>query len=649
MAADARPGSSADPMIGEEVGIWRISRLLGRGGMGRVYEAVQPSTGGRVAVKIMAHEISEDADAVKRFFAEARAVNLIHHEHIVDVLAMATLADGRPYIVMEYLAGAPLRALIKGGPLPLGPLAEFVGEALDALGAAHARGIVHRDLKPDNIFVTPAGHAKLLDFGLVKLAPEIGADMPATRTGVVMGTPHYMAPEYIGGGDADARSDLYAMGVILFEAATGRLPFTGKGSHDLFRQHVEMAPPAPRSLRAELPAAYEAVIVRALCKAPAERFADAGEMARALRAAAADLPAEAWPPLPAAATADVPVAATVADDPAQVATADALGGKRPTPATKDTASIRKPATAPGGLSPGTMLGDRYRIEEHLGTGGMGRVYRASDLELEREIALKALRLESERGLERMRREVRLASRITHPNVIRLYDFDTDGATSFVTMELVRGTSLRGRIQAGTVPIDECVRVARACALGLGAAHRSGIVHRDFKPENVLLDDGGRVLVVDFGVAGEHSDEATAASAIVGTSGYMAPEQANGQPPTPAADLYALGLVMHEMLTGEVPLLGRGPVDTAIRRRDEPPPSSRARRPEVTEPLDRLIRQLLAHDPDARPASADAVVDALAALTGEAAPPPRRRGPILAAVIVTAAAATGVFLWAGRGA
>src|SRR5262245_44845483 len=121
--ADHRP--SGDAMLGEEVGIWRISRLLGRGGMGRVYEAVQPSTGGRVAVKIMAHEVSEDADAVKRFFAEAKVVNLIRHEHIVDVLAMATLADGRPYIVMEYLSGAPLRALIKQGPLPLGSLAEF--------------------------------------------------------------------------------------------------------------------------------------------------------------------------------------------------------------------------------------------------------------------------------------------------------------------------------------------------------------------------------------------------------------------------------------------------------------------------------------------------------------------------------------------
>src|SRR6185503_20147330 len=160
---------------------------------------------------------------VDRFFAEAKAVNLIRHENIVNVLDLATLPDGRPYIIMEYLDGAPLASIIEyavqqRAPLPLGGLARLAAEVLDALAAAHAKGVVHRDLKPDNIFVTPAGHAKVLDFGIAKLQPELGGS--ATHTGSLLGTPHYMSPEQAASRPVDQRTDLYAMGVILFECAT---------------------------------------------------------------------------------------------------------------------------------------------------------------------------------------------------------------------------------------------------------------------------------------------------------------------------------------------------------------------------------------------------------------------------------------------
>ena len=288
-----------DVLLGTTVGAYRVARLLGIGGMGRVYKGAHPTIGSRVAIKVLSRECSDRRDLVERFFAEAKAVNVIRHESIVNVLDLATLPDGRPYIIMEYLDGAPLAALIElaiqhGPPLPLGGIARLTAEVLDALGAAHAKGIVHRDLKPDNVFVAPSGRPKILDFGIAKLSDVSGT---STRTGSLLGTPHYMSPEQAAGRPVDHRADLYAIGVILFECATGRKPFQAEALFDLLRMHVEAPPPSPRALRPDMPPELEHVILTALAKPPDQRFASAMAMSMALQHATAQLPPDQWRPL----------------------------------------------------------------------------------------------------------------------------------------------------------------------------------------------------------------------------------------------------------------------------------------------------------------------------------------------------------------
>ncbi|MCA9668396.1 MAG: serine/threonine protein kinase [Myxococcales bacterium] len=284
-----------DSLLGETLGSYRVARQVGSGGMGTVYLAVQPAIGSRVALKVLDGPASLTAHSrmVDRFFTEARAVNLIRHDNIVNVLDLARLPDGRPYMVMEYLDGAPLSEIFdRRSQLPLGNLAQVIEETLAALRAAHRKDVVHRDLKPENIFITRGGRTKVLDFGVAKLLGSIKVTPGGiqTESGIMLGTPQYMAPEYVLGEALDARSDLYSVGAVLFEGATGRRPFDGQSLFDLCQRIVDRAPPLPSALRPDMPPAYEAVILRALAKRPEQRFSDAKQMALALREASRGLP-----------------------------------------------------------------------------------------------------------------------------------------------------------------------------------------------------------------------------------------------------------------------------------------------------------------------------------------------------------------------
>ena len=275
--------AASDPMLGATVGRYRVARLLGACWAWQkawIWPALTSSSpaaraiGSRVAIKVLTD--AAGPELVDRLFAEAYAVNVIRHDNIVDVLDHDRLPDGRAYIVMEYVTGQTLRALLGAGAGPLAGVVEVLRDVLDALHAAHAAGIVHRDLKPENIMVSASGRTKVLDFGIAKLGD--GATR-RTRTGVLLGTPAYMAPEQILGEAVGPCADVYAAGVVLYEATTGHLPFDARSDYQVMRAHVEQEPGAPRAHRPDMPAALEAVILRALAKQPDARFADARAMA----------------------------------------------------------------------------------------------------------------------------------------------------------------------------------------------------------------------------------------------------------------------------------------------------------------------------------------------------------------------------------
>ncbi len=256
-----------------------------------------------------------------------------------------------------------------------------------------------------------------------------------------------------------------------------------------------------------------------------------------------------------------------------------------------------------------LLAGRYRILGMLGRGGMGTVYRVRDETLDEVVALKTLRhdwIRAPGALARFRREVKLARRVTHPNVARTFDIGEHEGEPFLTMELIDGTSLGSELaDVGRLPVERAVRIAVAIASALGAAHAVGVVHRDLKPDNVLLGRDGRVVITDFGIARVETadDGATAAGALVGTPAYMSPEQVQALPADARSDLYALGLVLYEMLTGHRAFDGAASIVVAAARVLRPPPDPREHAPALSPPLADLTLQLLAREPAERPSVA----------------------------------------------
>jgi serine/threonine protein kinase len=275
--------TGGDLAAGYVVGEYRVEQVIGRGGMGVVYAAVQPLIEKRVAIKVLNLELSSNPGLVKRFVDEARAVNRIRHPNIIDIFSFGQLADSRQYFVMEYLEGHTLADRLEAGDLAVEDLPPLLGQICDALEAAHAESIVHRDLKPENVWiVTPKRgrpFVKLLDFGIAKLLAT--GDQATTQAGTLMGTPQYMSPEQCHGRGIDHRTDIYAMGVILYQIYTGQLPFVGETFAELLTKQLTEVPARPAT-HASLPAALDQLIMRCLAKEPAGRPQSARELGEAL-------------------------------------------------------------------------------------------------------------------------------------------------------------------------------------------------------------------------------------------------------------------------------------------------------------------------------------------------------------------------------
>src|SRR5215217_721430 len=322
---------------------------------------------------------------------------------------------------------------------------------------------------------------------------------------------------------------------------------------------------------------------------------------------------------------------------------------------------------------GEVIGDRYELEELVGSGGMSSVFRAHDRLLERKVALKVLHdhyTGDESYVERFRREARSVASLSHPNIVTVIDRGEHEGRQFIVFEYIDGENLKRRIdREGALPVRDAVELVLQIARALSFAHQNGLIHRDVKPQNVLLNGDGRPKVTDFGIARSLDVQhgMTQTGTVLGTSDYIAPEQAQGHRVDEHTDVYSLGVVLYELLTGEVPFPGENFVAVAMRHINEPPPPIRDRRPDVSPRLEAAVHRAMAKDPHARFQTMAELADELDACLAEVADggvtlrnarvrarrqrAPRRRGVprrvlavLLLAAAALAAAAAAAFLY-----
>lgn len=313
------------------------------------------------------------------------------------------------------------------------------------------------------------------------------------------------------------------------------------------------------------------------------------------------------------------------------------------------------APPPPELSVGTTFAGRYQVMEELGKGGMGRVYKAFDSEIREHVALKILNPEVASGegmIERFRNELKLARRIAHRSVCRMFDLGRTGDTTYITMEFVSGEDLKNLLRrVGQLPAQRTVAIAKEVTEGLAEAHRQGVIHRDLKPQNIMIDRTGNAHIMDFGIARSVREGGnTGPGMIIGTPDYMSPEQLDGREADPRSDIYSFGAVLFEMVTGEVPFDGNTPMAVALKHKTEPPRDPRSLSPQIPEALGRLILRCLEKDPARRYPTAEALLAELAAIEKDLpamrgltpgatklARPAGRRSPRFLALVILASA------------
>ncbi len=551
---------------------FELREPIGEGGMGIVFAAWDREASREVAVKIVR---ADDADGEERFEREAAALAKIAHPAIVRYVARGN-ENGARFFVMDRLVGVTLAERLARGRLTVRQTLALGRRIAEGLAAVHREGIAHRDVKPSNVFLVddaPAA-ASLLDFGLARTKDGV----PLTAAGALVGTPGYMAPEQVRGDRAGPHADVFALGCVLFECLTGRSAFAGESTAIVLSQILLESPPLVRELRPEVPLALEGIVEQMLAKVEAAR-PDAKEVARELAALEAHLPI------------DAPNEASSA-----------------------------------GLAEGAVIAGKYRIERPIGAGGMGVVFAARHLELGKRVALKVLR--GGKGDEaRFLREARAAARLESEHVARVLDVGRlDDGTPFIAMEHLSGVDLARRLlEGGPLRVDEAVGYLLEACEAIAEAHALGIVHRDLKPSNLFLTsrrDGSEIVkVLDFGIskvtrtiedASLAAMSMTGATGVVGSVWYMSPEQLHDAKRVDArADIWALGVVLHELIAGSRPFEGESAAAVGARIAAGEPKRLRDAAPNAPAALEAVVLRCLSKDPERRFANLAAFALALA--------------------------------------
>jgi serine/threonine protein kinase len=575
------------------LGNYELLSFVGRGGYGEVFRARHRHMGREVAVKVLPAALTGSDVHRRRFYRESQAAAYLHHPNIVQVFDVDE-RDGTHYMVMEYVRGPCLRDLVRQrGVLPVRTAMDYVRQAALGLAHAHSRGLIHRDVKPSNLLLDEGGVVKISDLGIAYVPHE--GDSPSILGGPnsVFGTLDYQPPEqWEDSHHVDARADLYSLGCTLCYLLTGEPPFPRGTPAQRVQQHQLAEPPDLHALRADVPEAVVAIFERLLAKKPEERIAQASELAEGIgKWLDQSTPAAPSPQAPNEQAIQLRHRQEIREEQLRELVSERLL----TPLQCDILRSRRWEPLHVGS---------YQLLERIEDGRLAGLYRGRHAVWQMPVMLRLIRLSEDAETADSERDwfgrgMRVASQVTHPNVVRTYDFGEDSGVCFAVFEPLVGKSLDELIADRTpASLSDLCRIIRDAATGLAHLHALGIVHRQTSPRNIWLDESGRVKLLDFDLASDglhRLDEDTSVLQESAPANTHARGEHGAVSAQPADDVLALGSTFYRALSRNTPWDDSADADWVA-------PSHW--NPDVPAELDELCQEMLSADPDARPQAVD---------------------------------------------
>ncbi|MDA0243166.1 MAG: serine/threonine-protein kinase [Chloroflexi bacterium] len=589
------------------IGRYEMQDMLGYRGYLVVYRGYDPQLERTVALKLLSTQFPADDDLRAKIRREVELIAGLEHPNVVQVYDYGE-HNKQPYVVMPFLdAGTLTLRLQSNGPLTLREIAPIFDELAAAIDSAHQHGLIHGQLNPNNILFDTQNKTYVSDFGISTIATAFAGDTQANYDWA-----RYISPEQAQGLLSHneviitSRSDIYSLGIILFEMLTGKTPYSGNSALELAEAHLNDPLPQLADFAPQLPREYQYLFDRVLAKDPMKRYPTAARLAQHIRETAAgrwylsqlaelveDLPPKAAPPPPVrTGTVDMPFNMHLT---------------RPTVTEEDilSAMMPEPQTT---LPAGTPVG-RYVISHLVGQGGMAAVYLARDPDVDRGVAIKMLPpnlLQRPRFRDLFHHEARLIARLRHPHIVSVFDFGEHENQPYLVMQYLPGGTLVERLAYGALTLQAITPILTNLARAVDEAHQQGIIHRDIKPANILFNAEHEAFLSDFGIAVLSAAADDKSHFAGGTPRYMSPEQAqavlNNKPAavTNQSDIYSLGVVLFHMLTGQVPYIADNkPIPMMQAHINEPIPSLRRYTPTLPGAWQEIINRALAKEPAAR--------------------------------------------------
>ena len=543
---------------------YRLERIVAVSAARVLFEAFDDSLKRRVSLRV---NFYTDAPTRAWFLREGEALGQLDHpavRHVYDTGIVGELA----YRVGNWIEGEGLEEAVQRGPRIIPSVIALARDILGALEHAHLQGIIVRRIVPATVLLGSTGRATVTDLRFSSYT------LPAIPAGEHPTGLAFMAPEIRDGGVGDSTCDVYTAGTLMFYAVTGQEPPLDSRAA---RRPTELRPNCPRVL--------ERMILRALQRAPEDRYLTASEMLEDL-----------------------------ASDAGSFETRGVAVSHGPLTQAEDRARWEKRLRR--------ALGDDYELLQLLGTGGFGRVYRVRDLHLEREVALKVLHpslTQDPEVVERFRREAQLAARLSHPNIVNIFDIGGRSGLLWYTMELIDGPSVAQLVERnGPLTLEQTLRLLREALSALAHAHGSGLVHRDIKPENMLIAPDGSLQITDFGLALALRGKFGGATSQSGTPQFASPEQLLGERVDQRSDLYSLAAVAYFALLGTPPFPGATTEQILAKQTTNQLPTAVGSRDDVPEALEKVLDRALSSDVEARYPSAAEFLQALNRAAGDLA-------------------------------